>query len=247
MLNATTLSGTALIVEDLRVNRILLRRTLDAMHYQVTEAVTGLEAIHLISEIPFDVVFLDWELPGDLNGDHVARHLRSQPQGAATLLIAITGDTSEKMQERCAKAGTHAFLGKILDFKSVDTALSEARRRGPPSTRPDAGRIEQALGPYADVFPGGLSGAFKHCLEELIAEQDRLCAAAAEHCWPDAARAAHNLGAIGAMAGIPELHVAARAAENVLRTADQTAIPPAIEHTKLMVERACRALNDQTA
>ena len=246
MLTASTFSGTALIVDELRATRSLLRQTLDAMHYQVTEAADGLEAINLINESPFDIVFLDWELPGDLNGDHVARHLRTQPCGAKTLLIAITGDYSEKMRERCSRAGIHAFLGKVLDSKSVQSVLSIARQAAAVSATPAAHRIQQTLGVYAAAFPGGLSGALQCCREELTAEHERLRTAATEQRWADAARAAHNLGSLGSMVGIPELHLVARAAENALHAADEQAIQPALAHTNLVIDRTCLALNAPT-
>jgi HPt (histidine-containing phosphotransfer) domain-containing protein len=108
---------------------------------------------------------------------------------------------------------------------------------------PAAARVLKTLQTYAEAFPGGMTGALTHCRSEILAEQSRLREASASGRWHDAARAAHNLGSIGAMTGLPVLHTTARAAETALRAADTPSIPPALEATRLSVETACRTLS----
>lgn len=245
---------SALIVDDLRFNRTLLKHTLTALRYTVTEAVDGTEAIHQLNRQPFDIVFLDWELPGGLKGDHVARHLREDPAHASTLLIAITNDTSPAMRARCAEAGTDAFLGKALDSASVQNAIEAAGGLHPSTRTPSSSistatvaRIRETLGSYARQFPGGMPEALRHCREEFVSEHRLLRTAASAALWTEAARAAHNLGALAAIIGLPEIKQVAHTAEDALRRADQAEIAPALAEIDAFVERVCLALSSPAA
>jgi hypothetical protein len=107
---------------------------------------------------------------------------------------------------------------------------------------PTTARFEQLLGGFAAAYPGGLPEALHHYRDEIAAEQARLRAAASEARWTDASRAADNLGSLGALAGLDELHCTARAAERLLMTGDTAALTPILQSTDLAVSRACEAL-----
>lgn len=174
MTTPVTPSGrpAALVVDDLRFNRTLLRHTLANLHYDVVEAADGGEAIRHLSGQSFAVVFLDWELPGELKGDHVAAHLRALPR-QHTLLIAITSDDSDAMRRRCEQAGVDAFLAKALDSASVRNALLAASARHATRSPEGPDRIGGPLLGFASLFPGGLGEALRHCSAELDAERRR--------------------------------------------------------------------------
>lgn len=252
---------TALIVEDQRFNRTLLRHTLASLHFTTVEAINGDEALRLLGGQTFDVVFLDWELPGINKGDRVAREIRATPQHAHTLLIAITTDTSEAMRQRCANAGTDAFLGKALDAANVQSALNVAAKKRVDADRVPAAsnnetsasfdkitsRMRVKLADYARYLPGGLPAALESCRSELTLEQQRLHAASASAAWADAARAAHNIRSLAAMLDLGEIHETAIAAENTLRACDALAAQAYIAKLDSLLEQTCRALTLERA
>ncbi len=105
-----------LVVDDFRFNRFLLRGTLEQLGHVVVEATNAEEACRRIEEARFDVIFLDWTLPGP-KGDSVLgriRHHHLRPR-----VVAITADTSDAMRQQCMQAGADGFLGKAFDVASV--------------------------------------------------------------------------------------------------------------------------------
>ncbi|MET0261885.1 MAG: response regulator [Rariglobus sp.] len=257
---------TALIVDDQRFNRTLLRASLASLDYTTTDATDGSEAIEQLNRQAFSVVFLDWELPGELKGGDVLRHVRVQPAHASTLVIAITSNTSDAMKAHCEAAGTDAFLGKALDPESVRNALSRAATVRPTRasraseewSRADTGaeltspehvatmptRIREQLTIFSLEFPGGMPEALRFCQSEILAEQTRIHAAAAAMLWTDAARAAHNLGSLFAIVGLPEFHQAMRPCETSLRGEPGASIKDVLGQIDIFVASVCAALEE---
>ena len=235
---------TALIVDDLRINRTLLRHTLASLRYATTEAADGSAALRALDARRFDIVFLDWELPGVIKGDQIARHLRSQPAHADTLLIAISNDTSEIMRQRYALVGTDLVLGKAFDPTSVQNAitiasagvLSDKNTANHPAT-PGTG------GSKIPHFPSITRELIPQWRSAFLAEHRQLGLSASASLWPDAARAAHNLGALAAIIGLPDIREATRRCEIVLRAGDPTLIPPVLGEMDVLVSQACAALS----
>jgi PAS domain S-box-containing protein len=80
-------------------------------------------------EMP-DVCLLDIGLPG-MDGNELARRLRSQPETAQSLLIAVTGYGQEQDRELALAAGFDHHLAKPVDSASLAKLLDEwaGRRR----------------------------------------------------------------------------------------------------------------------
>lgn len=223
------------MIDDHESSRHLLITCLESLGYTVDEAGESAAALRCIETRIFDMVFVNWTLSDGLRGEHIARHLRSQPAGGRSLVIAVVPGGSAFPAGRPEAAD--AFLAHPLNQAVVETSIASARRHRAPPT-PAAARVLKALQTYAIAFPGGMSGALNHCRDEILSEQRLLREASAAGRWHDAARAAHNLGSLGAMTGLPVLHTTARAAESALRASDTSSIPPALEATWLSVESA---------
>ncbi len=101
-----------LLVDDDRECREMYARFLRAAGYDVAEAHNGNQALSKASEQPPSIVVTDLALPG-VDGYHVARALRQQPETGRVPIIAITGyggfmeDT-----QRAVAAGCDAVLTK---------------------------------------------------------------------------------------------------------------------------------------
>ena len=91
-----------------------------------------------------------------------------------------------------------------------------------------------------------MAGAILFCRTELSAEYQRMLAAVAGTRWPDAARAAHNLGSISALVDIEDLHVASRAVEAELRGGDSPRLPALLADTERAFNHALQLLNAPT-
>ena len=90
---------SVLIVEDLEYNRAYLEDYLEAKGCHVTSAADGLEGFNLASGGCFDLILLDWELPG-MNGLEIAQRLRKgKLVGDHVRIIGMTAFATRAVRE----------------------------------------------------------------------------------------------------------------------------------------------------
>lgn len=108
------MSGHILIVDDLSINRTILRARLQAACYTCTMAATGRDAIATARSHRPDLVLLDFRLP-DLNGQDVCRALRADPVTRDIPVILFSASTERALRLQALQAGADDFLAKPLD------------------------------------------------------------------------------------------------------------------------------------
>lgn len=84
-----------LLVEDDRSVRRYLEVTLQRSGYEVLTAADGLEAMKLALASPVDVVVTDAVMP-NLNGQELARFLRSNPKLSHLPIVLLTGQENRE-------------------------------------------------------------------------------------------------------------------------------------------------------
>ncbi len=82
------------------------------------------EALLIVSP---DVALLDIEMP-KMNGYEAARHIRQQPWGKCTVLIALTGWGQPEDRRRTAEAGFDHHLVKPVEPKALENLLDGLKR-----------------------------------------------------------------------------------------------------------------------
>ena len=98
-----------LIVDDNRVNRLVLGKTLKKLNCIISEAKDGFEAVEACSKETFDLVFMDMQMP-ELDGISATKLIRKND---TTLpIVALTANASRLDKENCLKAGMNDFLAK---------------------------------------------------------------------------------------------------------------------------------------
>ena len=114
----------ALVVEDEPFNRTYIQSLLQKKNFSVSFAYDGLQAIKAVKEHPFDVVFMDIQLP-KLNGLKATREIREfeGQHGRHTPIIAITAHAREEDQQRCLAAGMDEYISKPIDPKEFFMAI----------------------------------------------------------------------------------------------------------------------------
>jgi CheY-like chemotaxis protein len=126
-----------LLIEDAVPNQRLVLDTLAAhTNFEVTLAGDGNLALRWVRKRPFDIVLLDWQLPG-VNGLAVLAALR---EAEATLgwprtrVVAVTAHTGPGDRETCLAAGADDYLGK--PYTPADLLARMAPAESTPHPRP---------------------------------------------------------------------------------------------------------------
>jgi class 3 adenylate cyclase len=114
-------AGDLLVVDDNRVNRLLLGRALEQLGHTVTLAENGRAALGLLRQRRVDLVLLDIEMP-EMDGYQVLEVLAVDPQ-LRDIPVVMTSSVEEvDSVARCIEMGAEDYL-----FKPVNPVLLKAR------------------------------------------------------------------------------------------------------------------------
>lgn len=119
-----------LVVDDNAVNCLVARRFLEKLGHQVSVAKDGAEALEMITHTPFDVVFMDVQMPvmDGLAATFRLRQLESAVGARHLPVIALSANASEADREACRQAGMDDFVEKPVRPEAIEAALARQRR-----------------------------------------------------------------------------------------------------------------------
>jgi CheY-like chemotaxis protein len=102
-----------LVVDDNSVNRTLLQTILSKWNLQVRVAADGHEAVSLVENQRFNLIFMDCQMPR-MDGFEATRRIRAleSPSSPRIPVIAITASAMSGDKERCLAAGMDDYLSK---------------------------------------------------------------------------------------------------------------------------------------
>jgi signal transduction histidine kinase/CheY-like chemotaxis protein len=185
-------SQTALVVDDQEYNRIVLADLLAGLGYATQSAGTGVEALQRAEKSHFDLVFLDYDLPG-MSGLAVARGIRALPNSTAgARIFATTAFTTPEKQAQCLAAGMNAFLGKPVTLERLRRALATSDEPAPaPAASPADGLANLRL--LAKKKNARFEDELALYLSELQLEMENLGGAIHDEDLREAAHYAHLL------------------------------------------------------
>jgi two-component system chemotaxis response regulator CheY len=103
----------ALVVDDSRTIRTIIRRILIELGYEVCEAVDGIEALKVVeaerAELKF--VLADWNMP-EMNGLELLKQLRKDPTLASLKILMVTTETEMGQMASALEAGANEYVMK---------------------------------------------------------------------------------------------------------------------------------------
>jgi len=156
-LSADMRDKRVLVVDDNDNARLVLTTLLTGMSFTVDQAASGKEAIHAVeiaaaSGLPYDIVFLDWQMPG-MDGIELARRIRALAISRMPHLMMVTAYGREEVLQEAEDAGIENVLIKPISasvlFDSVVRILGEI-----PDGALDAGNGPTAAYKQLAVFKG---------------------------------------------------------------------------------------------
>jgi len=120
---ASRLPLRILMADDSRVNQKVGSSFLGKLGYRAEVVGNGLEVIQALERQPYDIVFLDVQMP-EMDGYEAARQLCRRWTGAdRPRIIAMTGNAMQGDREKCLKAGMDDYIAKPVRFGDLRTAL----------------------------------------------------------------------------------------------------------------------------
>ncbi len=105
-----------LLVEDVAINRELVKTVLAPFEIEIDTAEDGVAAIEAFRLAPYDLVLMDVQMPV-MDGLTATRRIRalSIPTAATTPIVAMTANVLPDQIERCVEAGMDGHLGKPMN------------------------------------------------------------------------------------------------------------------------------------
>ena len=119
--------GKALIVDDEKTNRLILKSLLKKQGYDCIEAVNGREAVELFHEQTPSIIFMDVMMP-EVDGYEAARQIKAASGEHFVPIIFLTAMTDEEALGRCIDAGGDDVLVKPYDSFILSTKIRAMQR-----------------------------------------------------------------------------------------------------------------------
>lgn len=115
-----------LVAEDNPVNQRVVTLLLQKLGYTCTLASDGIEALELLLHNPFDILFLDIQMP-KLDGIATAGRIRDNfPPENRPWIIAMTAHAMQGDREECLTAGMDDYISKPITTQSLQSAINRA-------------------------------------------------------------------------------------------------------------------------
>ncbi|HSV46589.1 MAG TPA: response regulator, partial [Ramlibacter sp.] len=120
----------ALVVDDNAHSRAVLFNMLEGMTFLVTEVSSGASAVEEVRRaaacgLPYDVVYLDWRMPG-MDGMEAARRIRKLGLNRAPLFLMVTAHGREEVIKEADYTGIDSVLVKPVNASMLFDATMQA-------------------------------------------------------------------------------------------------------------------------
>jgi CheY-like chemotaxis protein/HPt (histidine-containing phosphotransfer) domain-containing protein len=130
-----------LVVDDNELNLEVARGLLQDVFVRVDVAHDGAQAIAAVQQTRFDCVLMDIQMPG-MDGLEATRRIRSTPDLADMVVIAMTANAGQEDRAMCLNAGMNEVVLKPVEPDVLYVTL--ARWMGPAHRRSEGERAARA-------------------------------------------------------------------------------------------------------
>lgn len=120
--DASQLRGRVLLAEDNLVNQQVACRLLERLGVRVDVVGNGIEAVDLATRLPYDLVFMDCQMP-EMDGFAATRALRQSPTTRHLRIIALTANALSDDRQRCLDAGMNDYLSKPIRLADLQVLV----------------------------------------------------------------------------------------------------------------------------
>lgn len=159
-----------LLAEDNATNQLVAMRILEKLGFRADVVANGREAIQALESVPYDLVFMDVQMPvmDGFEATHAIRSGNTEAANRSIPIIAMTAHAMKGDRERCLDAGMDDYISKPITPQALSATLEKwvsravepqsADQTSAAQTRPTAG---------ASVFD-------RQALRALLMEDEKL-------------------------------------------------------------------------
>ncbi|VXD12987.1 putative Histidine kinase [Planktothrix serta PCC 8927] len=114
-----------LLAEDHPINQQVILNQLSLLGYEADLANNGQEALEILAQKNYDVIFMDCQMPL-LDGYATTQQLRQQEnEDHHTIIIALTAHALPTDREKCLAAGMDDYLSKPVEPEELEAVLEK--------------------------------------------------------------------------------------------------------------------------
>ncbi len=113
-----------LVVDDNTINLVIAQSILEEYGATVDTAISGQEAIHMVEEHTYDMVFMDHMMP-EMDGIETTIRIRNLPEEKYSLLpiIALTANAVGDVRNMFIESGMNDYLSKPIVIKDLERVM----------------------------------------------------------------------------------------------------------------------------
>ncbi len=187
-----------LVVEDNPVNQKVALAMLRGLGARVDVAANGREALAVLEDRVYDLIFMDMQMPV-MDGIEAAQRIRRREAGGRrTAIIAMTANVMHDDRERCLAAGMDDYIPKPLELERLRCVLGQwGRREAPPGRSEAPARVAQPDSDLVDMegmqaLRGILGGGLQEVVNMYLGDAQRRIQALRGHARERDAESLHR-------------------------------------------------------
>lgn len=115
---------SCLVVDDSKVIRVVARKILENLQFEVIEAEDGRQAISACRDRMPDAILLDWNMPV-MSGIEFLQALRSYRNGEVPVVLFCTTETNLDRIREAMAAGANEYIMKPFDSEILETKFAQ--------------------------------------------------------------------------------------------------------------------------
>lgn len=129
----------ALVVDDHPINQRLMFSMLDKLGYDADVADDGSQAVELALKNAYEFIFMDLQMPV-MDGLTATSRIRAGSGVSAekAVIIAMTANVMEGIQNRCTAAGMDGYVSKPLKLSSIKQIITRYAPHSSPAIKRNA-------------------------------------------------------------------------------------------------------------
>jgi len=124
-----------LVAEDNAVNQLVAVRMLERAGLRPDVAGNGREAVEMCAMLPYDLIFMDCQMP-EMDGYTATAEIRKlQGSDGHVAIVAMTAEAMDGARERCLAAGMDDYIMKPVRPDDLIDALKKWVPEGIPAVK----------------------------------------------------------------------------------------------------------------